>query len=75
MGHLLFDKLLEMGTFSFDTHDFPHQKIEEPSAKLGGQIKLVNFVPESIVPNVVECFLDIKKGHYYSSPQLKLSMV
>ena len=26
---------------------------------LGGQIKLVNFVPESIVPNIVEGFLDI----------------
>ena len=37
----------------------------EPSTKLGGQIKLVNFVPESIVPNIDEGFLDIWEGRYY----------
>ena len=26
---------------------------------------MVNFVPESIVPNIVEGFLDIWEGHYY----------
>ena len=32
---------------------------------LGGQSKLVNFAPESIVPNIVECFFDIEEGCYY----------
>ena len=27
-------------------------------------MKLVNFVPESIVPNIVKCFLDIWEGRY-----------
>ena len=43
----------------------PHKKIREPFAKLCRQIKQINFVPESIVPNIVECFLDIKEGRYY----------
>ena len=43
----------------------PNWKIREPPTKLGGQIKLVHFVPESIVPNTVEGFLDIYEGPYY----------
>ena len=46
-------------TFSFDLYDSPKWKIKEPPTKLGGQIKLANFVPESVVPNIVEGFLDI----------------
>ena len=40
------------------------RKSESHLQRLGGQIKLVNFVPKSIVPNI-ECFLDIKEGPYY----------
>ena len=41
---------------------------------LGGQIKLVNFVPESIVPDIVEGFSTSGKAAVTCSPQLKLSM-
>ena len=46
-------------TFNFDLCDSSNKKIGEPPTKLGGQTKLVNFVLESIVPNIVECFFDI----------------
>ena len=42
----------------------PTKKIREPSAKLCRQIRMINFVPKSIVPNIVKCFLDIKEGRY-----------
>ena len=59
VGHLLLGKLLETKMFSFDLYDSPNKEIREPPTKLGGQIKLVIFIPESIVPNIVEGFLDI----------------
>ena len=59
VGHLLLGKLLETKTFNFDLYDSPYQEIGEHYTKLGGQIKLVNFVPESIVPNVVKSFFHI----------------
>ena len=35
----------------------------------GGKVKHENFIPESIVPNIVESFFDIKKrSHYRFSP-------
>ena len=46
-------------TFNFDLYDSLNKKSGEQATKLSGQIKLVNFVPESIVPNTVECFFDI----------------
>ena len=64
-GHLLSGKLLEAENLNSGSYDSPYWEIGEPSAKLDGQIQLVNFVPESIVPNTVECFLDIKEGSYY----------
>ena len=65
MEHLLSGILLEIRTFNFDLYDFPNKKIGEPSAKLCRQIKLLNFVLESIVPKIVECFLDIKEGRFH----------
>ena len=59
VGHLLLVNVWGQETFNFDLYDSSKKKIGEPSTKLGGQIKLVNFVPESIVPNIVECFFDI----------------
>ena len=52
--HLLLGKLLEIRNLQF-----LHVLLFQQPAKLGGQIKLINFIPESIVPNIVECFLDI----------------
>ena len=57
--HLLLGKLLEIKTFNFDLYYSSNKKVRELPTKLGGQIKLINFIPESIVPNIVECFLDI----------------
>ena len=34
-----------------------------------------NFIPESIVPNIIECFFDVKKGGYYMFALLKLSIM
>ena len=50
---LLWGKLLKTRNLLFDLYDSPNKKIREPPTKLGGQIKLVNFEPESIVPNIV----------------------
>ena len=52
-------------TFYFDLYDSPYREIGQPSAELGGQIKLVNFVPEFIVPTIVKDFLNINEGRYY----------
>ena len=57
--HLLLGKLLEIRNLQFDLYYSSNKKVGEPPTKLGGQIKLTNFIPESIVPNIVECFLDI----------------
>ena len=46
-------------TFNFDLYYSSNKKIGEPPTKLGGQTKLINFIPESIVPNTVECFFHI----------------
>ena len=43
----------------------PTIKSESHPHWLGGQIKLINFIPQSTVPNIVEGFYDIKEGHYY----------
>ena len=59
VGHMLWVNFWGQETFNFDLYDSSNKKIGEPPTKLGGQIKLVNFVPESIVPNIVECFFDI----------------
>ena len=53
--HLLSGLLLEIKTLNFDLYDSPYKKIGEPS--LCGQTKLISFVPESIVLNIVECML------------------
>ena len=42
-----------------------NKKVRERPTELGVQIKLINHIPESIVPNIVECFLNIKEGCYY----------
>ena len=55
VGHLLWRAEI----LSFDLYDPSNKKIGEPPANLGGQTKLVNFVPESIVPNIIECFFEI----------------
>ena len=57
--HLFWVNFWRQETFNFDLYDSSKKKIEEPPTKLGGQIKLVNFVPESIVSNIVECLFDI----------------
>ena len=57
--HLLLGKPWRQETFNFDLYDSPNHKIRGPTTKFGGQIKLLTFVPESIVPNIVEGFLDI----------------
>ena len=59
VGHLFWGKLLETRTFNFDLYYSSNKKVGEPPTKLGGQTKLVKFVPESIVPNIVKCFFDI----------------
>ena len=38
---------------------------------MSNRVKLVNFVPESIVPNIVECFFDIQEGYYYMFPPIE----
>ena len=58
--HLLLDKLLEIRNLpNFDLYYSSNKKVGEQPTKLGGQTKLINFIPESIVPNIVECFCDI----------------
>ena len=52
-------------TFNFDLYYSSDKKVGEVPTKLGGQSKLENFVPESIVPNIVECFFDIQESRYY----------
>ena len=59
VGHLLLSNFWRHETLSFDLYGLFNKKIGEPPANLGGQTKLVNFVPESIVPNIVECFFEI----------------
>ena len=63
--HLLWGELWRQETFNFDLYDSSKEKVREPSIQLGGQIKPINFIPESIVTNIVECFLDIYEGRYY----------
>ena len=62
---LLWGILLEIRNFKFDLYDSLYKKIGEPSANLCGQVKLINFAPQSILPNTVECFLVIKEGRCY----------
>ena len=31
----------------------------------GGEVKHKNFIPESIVPNIIESFFDVKKRSHY----------
>ena len=56
VGHLLLGR---QETFNFDLYDSSNKKIGKPPTKL------VNFVPESIVPTIVECFFGILEGRYY----------
>ena len=39
-----------------------YNEIRKPGAY---RVKLINFEPESIVPNIVEGFFDIQEGRYY----------
>ena len=72
VGHLFWVNFWRQETLNFDLYDSSNKKIGEPPTKLGGQTKLVNFVPESIVPNIVECFSTSRKAVITCSPRLKL---
>ena len=71
------DMKLISGYSNFDLYYSSNKKVGEPPTKIGGQSKLVNFVPESIVPNIVECFSTSRKAAITcsNSPRLKLSMM
>ena len=45
--HLLLGKLLEIRNLNFDLYYSSNKKVGEPPTKLGGQIKLKKFIPES----------------------------
>ena len=40
-----------------------------------GKVLLEYFIHESIVPNIVKCFFDIKKSSYYMSSSAENSMM
>ena len=42
--------------------------IREPTCHFSGKVKHENFIPESIVPNIVESFFDVNKGSHYTFP-------
>ena len=42
-----------------------NQKIREPTYHFGGEVEHENFVPESIVSNIVKSFYYVKKSSHY----------
>ena len=52
-------------TINVDLDYTANKKIREPTCHFGGKVYLEYFVPESIVPNIVKYFFDVKKSSYY----------
>ena len=61
-------------TVHVDLNNSANQKIREPTCHFSGKVKHENFISESIVPNIVESFSDVKECSHYMFFLLKLSI-
>ena len=61
----------EMGLTLSERKPFTLTWITQPTCHFGGEVKHKNFMPESIVPNIVKSFFYVKKRSHYMFPSVE----